>query len=389
MVKHAVRSVGALLVGLGAIGCEEPPAFEAPPPPEVTVQLPQVDELTTYKEFTGRVEAQASVEVRARAQGYLQTVEFEPGEIVQGPAADDPASEGDLLFTIERAPFEARLNAAEAALAQAVAARDLAKVKRDRTERASEQGAANALELVEREADLEVAEADVLQAEAEVESARIDLGYTTIHSPLTGRISRALVDPGNLVGAGDATLLTTIVKDDPIYAYVDVSERELLGFVEGGRPERRAEVDRLDLFLETADGRRHRDTGHFDFAETRLDAATGTLQIRSTFPNSDGSLYPGMFVRVLVPEEPGQKLLVPEVAVQRDLAGSFVYVVVDSKVERRTITLGRLVGERRIVASGLEPDEQVIVNGVQRVFPGATVNARADTSTGAAPSGQG
>lgn len=374
MRRTTSTTAAALAALLLAAGCGEQASFQAPPPPTVTVQAPRVEDVTIYKEFTGRLEAVSSVDIRARVQGFLETIDFEAGDTVKGPEGDQP---GQLMFTIERAPFEARLNAAKASQAQATAARDLAKVRRDRTKQAFDQGAANELELIERQAELDGAEANVLAAEADVQAAQIDLDYTEIHAPLTGRVSRNLVDVGNLVGGAQQTLLTTIVKDDPIYAYVDVSERDLLEFVQGQseRPERRAAAERRVITLATADGARHKHTGAFDFAETRLDERTGTLQIRAEFPNPEGTLYPGMFVRVLVPDVTGPQTVVPDTAIQRDLAGSYVMVVAEgNKVERRAVKLGALSGTDRIITDGLSPEDRVVVNGVQRAYPGAVVN---------------
>jgi multidrug efflux system membrane fusion protein len=341
----------------------------------VTVQPPAYEDVTVFREFSGRLEAESTVDVRARVQGFLRSVEFVDGETVRGPSDGEP---GQVLFTIEPEPFEARLNAARAALAQAEASRDLAKAVRDRTKAALDQQAVNELEMMEREAELAVAEAAVLAARADVESAEIDLGYTTIRAPMGGRASRALVSEGNLVGGLDATLLTTIVRDDPMYAYVDVSERELLEFVEGRgrRPDGQAADDPPpDIFLETADGVRFPMTGRFDFAETRLDPATGTLQGRAEFPNPEGALYPGMFVRLLVPQLTGEQFLVPDAVVQRDLAGRFVLIVGEGNVvERRSVETAQAVEGRRIITAGLAADDRVIVNGLQRAFPGAVVN---------------
>ncbi len=367
------------------VGCREQPAFEPPPPPVVTVAPPIMEQVTTYEEFTGRLDAESTVDVRARVQGFLRTVEFVDGDLVKGPAGDEP---GQVLFTIEPEPFEAKLNAADASLAQAEASRDLAAAVRDRTQAAFDQQAVNSLELIEREAELAVAEAAVLAAQADVEAAQIDLGYTVIRAPLTGRASRSLISEGNLVGGVQPTLLTTIVRDDPMYAYVDFSERELLEFVEemGRRPERQVDHPSPDVILETADGVQYPLTGRFNFAETELDPTTGTIQGRAEFPNPDGALYPGMFVRLLVPDITGEQLLVPDTVVQRDLAGIFVLVVGEGNtVERRAVEIAQTVGANRIVTSGLNAEDRVIVNGLQRAFPGAVVNPQPAGASQATP----
>ncbi|GAB5495998.1 MAG: efflux RND transporter periplasmic adaptor subunit [Phycisphaerales bacterium] len=361
----------ASLVGTG--GCKEDVTFAPPPPPQVTVATPILQDVTTNKEFTGQLAAERVVDVRARVQGYLRTVEFEEGSIVTGPSDTEP---GQVLFTIEPEPFEARLSAAEAELAQAVASRDLAAVRRDRTQQALEQAAASEIEVIEREAEVAVAEAAVLAAQAQVDAAEIELAYTTIHAPLSGRVSRSMVDPGNLVGGGEATLLTTIVQDDPIYAYIEIAERDLLAIVGEAerRPERRSDEEAKPITLLTADGNSYSTTGTFDFAETVLDSDTGTLTARAAFANPDGKLLPGMFVRLLVPDLTGEQMLVPEVAVLRDLAGPYVLIVNDENgVERRTIEVSQVVHGSRIVTGGLEVTDRVIVNGVQQAFPGSTV----------------
>ncbi|RNC81014.1 MAG: efflux RND transporter periplasmic adaptor subunit [Phycisphaera sp.] len=386
-LKQSVTAKLLLAMGVACVlaSCEEPTSFEPPPPPTVTVATPLVQEVTTFQEFTGQLAADKSIDVRARVQGFLRTVEFEDGFVVTGPTESE---EGQVLFTIEPEPFEARLSAAKAELAQAVASRDLASVRRDRTKQALEQAAASEIEVIEREAEVAVAEAAVLAAQAQVDTAEIELEYTTIRAPISGRASRSMVDPGNLVGGGEPTLLTTIVQDDPIYAYIEISERDLLEFVEdaGHRPERPSDEEAKPVTLVTADGEEYSHRGRFDFAETGLDATTGTLTARAAFPNADGSLFPGMFVRLLVPDITGEQTLVPEVAVQRDLAGSYVLVVnASNTVERRSIETAQVVDGNRIVLSGLAHTDRVIVNGVQRAFPGATVTPQTASSAPASP----
>lgn len=391
--QRAVPAVLGLSVVVVLGGCDEPAAFEPPPPPAVTVAAPVVEEVTTFREFTGRLEAERTVQVRARVPGFLRSIDFQEGQVVEGPASE--AAEGRVLFTIEPEPFEAALSAAQASLAEAEASRELASARLERTQQALDQGAASDLELIEREAELAVAEASVLAARAQVEAAEIDLGYTTIHAPIGGRISRSLVDVGNLVGGAEPTLLTTIVSDDPMYAYIEVSERDLLAFVEQeGRRPNQPQADGTDgrpIGLVLADGSEYGLTGRFDFAETSVDPDTGTLEARIAFANPQGMLYPGMFVRVMVPELTGERTLVPETSVQRDLAGYFVLTVDESNTVARTpIEVAMTFGTDRIVLSGLAPEDRVIVNGIQRAFPGATVTPQAAgaASDGAAePSG--
>ncbi len=374
------------LVGVLYVGCQESNTLVTPDPPKVTVQRPVVKVVTTFKEFTGRTEAIDTVEVRARVKGFLQTVDFEPGQMVSGPDPDDPDSVGDLLFTIEPEQFEAVQAAAQAEVARMKAAEDLAEVTRDRAQAAYEQDAVSDIEMAEKEAEVDAAKAAVQAAEAALVSAQIDVSYTKIYAPIAGRISREQVDVGNLVGAGESTLLTTIVQDHPIYAYVEISERDLLEYTAEGRPRDRAERERKRLLLRLADGSAFDHEGVADFAETRVDPTTGTLQLRSTFPNPDGRLFPGMFVRVLAPDVTGQQTLIPEVAILRDLAGAYVLVADEqNKVQRRDIQLGARVGTERIVASGLDASDWLIVNGIQRAIPGNQVDPQeqsADSTPG-------
>ncbi|MHC4947906.1 MAG: efflux RND transporter periplasmic adaptor subunit [Planctomycetota bacterium] len=368
------------LACLAAPGCRESNEFVPPPPPQVTVQAPVVREVTTYKEYTGRAEARDTVEVRARVKGFLKTVDFEPGQMVRGPDPENAERLGDLLFTIEPEPFEAAVRAAEAAVAQAEAAKQLAEVTLEKAKGAYDKGAVSEIEMAEKEAQVDATVAAVDAAEAALATARIDLSYTTIHAPIGGRISRELVDVGNLVGAGESTLLTTIVQDDPIYAYVDVAERDLLGYLEKGRPRERDPEARIRALLQLADGSTYEHEGVVDFAEPRVNPATGTLQVRATFPNEEGKLFPGLFIRVLVPDFTGEQMLVPEVALLRDLAGSYVLVAdAENVVQRHDIQLGTRVDTDRIVTGGLEPTDRVIVNGIQRAIPGNPVDPQEQT----------
>lgn len=375
----------SLVTVLGA-GCDQGNEFKPPPTPKVTVQRPVVKEVTTYKEFTGRTEAIDTVEVRARVKGFLQSVDFEPGQMVNGPDRDDPDSVGDLLFSIEPEQFEAAQAAAQAEVARMNAAKELAEVTRDRAQAAYEQDAVSDIEMAEKAAEVDAATAAVQAAEAALVVAQIDLSYTKIYAPIAGRISREQVDVGNLVGAGESTLLTTIVQDHPIYAYVEVSERDLLEYTAEGRPRDRAERERKRLLLRLADGSAFDHEGVVDFAETRVDPTTGTLQLRATFPNPDGRLFPGLFVRVLAPDVTGQQMLIPEVAILRDLAGAYV-LLADEKniVQRRDIQLGARVGTERIITSGLDASDRLIVNGIQRAIPGNPVDPQeqsADSTSG-------
>lgn len=361
----STRSTIALLTLL-LTGCDEPNTFVPPPPPTVTVATPDAETVTTYLEFTGRTESPERVNVRARVQGYLQSVEFEVGAKVE---------EGQVLFRIEPDSYETALASARARHDGAKARLSLAEATLARTKEAFDRGAATSLEVATREAERDQARAAVDEAAAEVDRAELNLSYTTVTSPIAGRASRELVTEGNLVGAGEATLLTTVLVDDPLHVYFDIDERTVLRFLEE-RPRAERTSDRgVPAFLTLLSGEAFGEEGLIDYVSNTVNPDTGTLQARAAFPNPAGRLFPGMFVRVRLPEEPIDALLVPQVAVQRDQQGSYLLVVGDDDiVERRNITTGSRVDERIIIASGLEPDDRVVIAGVQRAREGAEVD---------------
>jgi len=348
------------------VGCEKPNEFVPPAPPTVSVATPIEREVTEYVEFTGRTDATETVEIRARVKGFLETVDFIPGQYVEA---------GDLLFTIEREPFEAALDSARAQVARSQAAVELATTTCERFRQAFKMGAATELEVAEAEAQEKQAHANLQITEAAVVDAEINLSYTRITSPIKGRMSRELVDAGNLVGAGESTLLTIVVQDEPLFVYFTVNERELLLYLEqrpapGG--EDTASKDEVQLRL--ADGRLYGRTGTIDFADNQVDPVTGTLQVRAIFPNPDGILFPGLFARLRAPIETKIAMLVPDIAIQRDIQGHFVYVVnAENTVERRNVERGALHGRLRVVKTGLETDERVVVVGIQRARDGVKV----------------
>jgi RND family efflux transporter MFP subunit len=354
----------ALAALLAACGKNQ---YQPPPPPEVTVAQPIEQEVTTYSEFTGHTASIAAVDIRARVQGFLESFHFVPGTDVK---------QGDLLFVIEPELYEAQAQQAAADLDAAQARAQAAEAQLAITRSIYEKQAGSKTDLVQKQQARDESVAAVAQAKARLAAAKLNLSYTHIYAPITGRIDRNLVDPGNLVGSGDATLLASIVSTDPIYAYFDASERELLRYREMQRRGETAapegERNKAYLGLATEDGFPH--VGEVDYSDNRVDPTTGTIEIRAVFPNAERVLLPGLFARVRLPLSREKSLLVPDVAIGTDQGGRYVLVVDDKDaVQYRQVKLGSQVGEMRVVTDGVKPGEWVIVNGMQHARPGSTV----------------
>lgn len=348
------------------LGCREKNTFVQPPPPEVTVAKPEQRDVTVFIGVAGRIKARESVEIRARVSGFLDSVDFEDGQIVK---------EGQQLFLIEPEPYEAAVSAAQAEISSAKASREIAETNYDRRVQAYETKAVSEIDVLTAKANLDSAEASVLGAEAALVEAEINLSYTKVVSPVTGRIARHLVSVGNLVGGANATLLTTVVVQDPIHVYFNVSERLLIPRM--GSLANLSEEDfenSPEVFVELADGSRYSKPGHIDYIDNRADSSTGTVTIRAEFPNQEGELLPGLYGKILIPEVTEGALIVPDLAVQRDIGGTYLLVVNDeNKVEARYVELGSKIEADRVVDSGLTGEENVVVNGLQRARPGIEV----------------
>jgi RND family efflux transporter MFP subunit len=339
----------------------------APPPPEVTVATPTQRDVTIVHEFVGTTQARESVEIRARVQGYLEKMAYEPASFVR---------RGSLLFVIEPEPYQAQRDRAEAGLKAAEAGLRRAESDLDRLEQAVRTNAVSQQEVTRARAERDQASAAVLQAQAALTNAEIQLEYTTIESPIDGLVSRNLVDLGNLVGAGESTLLTTVRRIDPLFAYFEVSERFMAQILEqrGGHkdPGTDAEIPATLVLKETG----LEIEGRVDSVDNTVDPATGTIQVRAVFPNSDAKVFPGFFVHVRLPGKLLENaVLVEETALGTDLGGRYVMVVGDDNiVERRYIEPGPLQEDKtRVVLEGLEPGERYITVGLQRARPGMPV----------------
>lgn len=370
MLVISLQTAAVVVVVGFTLGCWGQPETVAPPAPEVTVATPTQRNVTIVHEFVGTTQARESVEIRARVQGYLEKMSFEPSSFVR---------KGDLLFVIEPEPYQAQRDRADAGLKAAEAGLRRAESDLDRLEQAVRTNAVSQQEVTRARAERDQASAAMLEAKAALTNAEIQLDYTTVESPIDGLVSRNLVDLGNLVGAGEATLLTTVRRIDPLFAYFEVSERFIARILERrgghGDPGTQDDVPATLVLKETG----LKIEGKVDAVDNTVDPATGTIQLRAVFPNSDAKVFPGFFVHVQLPGELLENaVLVDETALGTDLGGRFVMVVGnDNVVERRYIEPGPLQEDNtRVVLEGLEPGERYITVGLQRARPGMPVTPK-------------
>lgn len=385
-LRHPSLRLASCAALLAAVGCERrEPERRAPGPPSVEVSQPVVKEIVEWDDYTGRLAAKESVEVRARVGGYLDSIHFTDGQVVK---------KGDLLFVIDPRPFKAVLDAADAEVQRLETRLALAKNDVERGSRLVKTSAISAEEFDARSKAADEAVAALAAAKARREQARLDVEFTEIKAPLDGRIGRHLVSVGNLVSGGtaQATVLTTIVALDPIECYFDVEEQAFLKYARlamtGERPSSRDQPNPVRLAV--GDESEHRFSGHMDFVDNQLDATTGTLRGRAMVDNPDLTLLPGLFVRIQVPGSALHKVvLVPDESIATDQTRRFVWVVdAAKKVERRIVTLGSLHEGARIVRTGLEGTETIVVRGIQRVRPGITVAPEVAGVSSGAPSAE-
>ena len=378
-MKNCTQTMAILLVVFIFTACGKPNEYVEPPPPKVTVAKPLQQEVTDYLEFTGTTRGYEEVEVRARVSGFLQSMHFTPGTRVE---------KGDLLFLIDPRQYEAELNAANAELSSAEAQLKRAQIEFQRAERLFKQKAGAEKDVVKWRGQRDVAKADVLRAKAKVEDASLDLSYTKVISPISGRVSRNFVDIGNLVGESEPTLLTVVTVFDPMYVYFYLNENDLLRVMslyrqrvkeKGLDPDKDSDIEadvKIYLGLANEDGYPHE--GTVDFAESGLDPGTGTLQLRGVFANPGpvSILVPGLFTRLRMPVEKRENaLLVTERAIGADQGGRYLLTVnSENVVEKRPIQMGQLTDGLRVIDEGLRPDEWVVVVGLQRSRPGGKVD---------------
>jgi RND family efflux transporter MFP subunit len=383
------RHVICLIAVALTFGCRKANQFVPPPPPIVTVAHPVEHPVVDSVEFVGTTEATVTVDLRARVNGYLQRIEFVDGSNVKA---------GDVLFVIEQLPYQLALDAAKAALQKANASQALAESQYRRMRPLLANGVVTQEELDVQASQVATSKADVASATAAVKKAELDLSYTKVVAPVSGRINRHLVDVGNLVQA-EQTPLATIQGIDPIYAYFDVSENELLRFMEMLRKHQLPDPDKnppaLHLGLANEDDYPHE--GRLDYRELNINPSTGTAKRRGIFANPKRDLIPGMYVRIQAAVgQPQPRLLVDERAIGTDQRGDYLLVVNDKDVvEYRTVRLGIHADTLRVIEDGIRATDRVVVNGLQRARPGAKVTpepaemsaARKETAAGEAKTG--
>ena len=367
--KHLQSGFLVVITLVTLLGCGNKTGSDAKPvqaPPSVKIAQPLAQDVTEWDEYTGRIEAVSSVDVRARVSGYLEKVNFKAGEKVK---------KGDLLFLIDPKPFSAQLNYAEAELERAKAKRELAKNDLVRAESLFRGKAISEEEYDARSKGLREAAATVNSAEANVYTARLNLDFTRIRAPIDGQIGRELITEGNLVsgGGGDATLLTFIVSTNPVYVYVDADERSVLKY---RRQSNNIGAGQTPAQLAVADEADFPHQGTLDYIAPREDAATGTVTLRGVFANPEGLLSPGFFARMRVRgSAPYPAILVPDRAIATDQAQRFVWVVnQDNLVEYRKVVLGAPIGQSRVIKEGLKTGDWIVIEGLQKLKPGIKVN---------------
>jgi RND family efflux transporter MFP subunit len=366
-ISMGILVAATLLSGCGKSG----EAGQAPPPPQVSVATVLEKRVKDWDEFTGRFQAVETVEIRPRVSGYIDRVAFKEGGLVKS---------GDLLFVIDPRPYQAEYDRAAADLKRYKTALELARIESVRVQRLRQSGAVSQEELDERTSTVAQAEANAAGAQAALEAAQLNLGFTRVTSPVTGRVSRAEVTRGNLVTGGNngGTLLSSVVSMDPIYLYFDSDEQAYLRYTRmarnGQRSSSRDAPNPVQVGLANEEGFPH--PGRMDFVDNQLNPQTGTIRARAVLDNKDGQFTPGLFARVqLLGSGEYNAILIDDRAVNTDQSQKYVFLLGgDNKIEYRKVTLGRVIDGLRVVREGLKAGDTIVVNGAQRVHPGVTVS---------------
>ena len=419
-MKHLpILVMATTLLGVVLAGCQEPPTAKQDKPagPAVTAATAIQKEVRDYSDFSGTVAASEVVEIRARVEGFLLSVseytrdiaakrkkaeeagqpfnwtspdglpiavqdDFEVRQDDGTGGAGTVVEKGSLLFVIDPEPFEVALEAAQAKITGSKARLNLAEETLKRYDQLLRQEAVTAEEYQRNKASRDVALATVLTDQAAIRDAEINLSYTIMRAPFTGRVDRRYVDPGNLVGGLEKTLLTTIRKEDSMHVYFDVSEKVVLELLQWRRENAARPRTKYEVLLKLANETDFAHKGYVDYMENRVDASTGTALVRAEFPNTDGYLYDGLNVMVRVPGEPQpDAVLVHEAAIGTDLGGKYVVVIEPgdggqevAKFQR--VELGTLQGEMRVILDGIKPGQKYVYEGLQRVRDGSPVSIK-------------
>jgi membrane fusion protein (multidrug efflux system) len=343
------------------------PAFAqqaAPPSIPVGTVVAERKPIAATLDFVGRVEAINRVDVRARVDGYLEEVLFKEGDLIK---------EGAPLYRIEKGLFQAAVELAEGSLARSTASKELTEIQLQRAEELLTKSAGTAVARDQAKAADEQAKGAIMGDEANLQTAKINLGYTDISSPIIGKVGKTNVTKGNVVGPGSGTL-TVIVSQDPMYVTFPVSQREFLRAEERGR---KVDIKSINVQMRFADGRIYDQVGRIDFVDVTVDRATDTVLVRASFPNPASGLIDGQLVRVILESgAPEEKVVIPQAALIADQEGVYVFVVEDGKAALKRVKPGGESGTGVVIDQGLSGGEQVIVEGLQTIRPGVPVLAK-------------
>jgi RND family efflux transporter MFP subunit len=346
--------------------CQEKAKAPPPAPPAVTVAQPLQRSVTDSLEVTGSTQAVMTVQLRARVSGYLQKVFFQDGQFV---------NEGQLLFLIQQNTYQDSLRQAEAAISLQKAQLEYASAQFVRYSELFNRKAASQSDVDNWRFQRDAARANLTNAEASRDLAKLNLEYTEVRAPFDGRIDRRLVDPGNLVGSGESTILAAINKINPIYVYFTISDSDLARLMREAKwNPGKTQAEKWPVFMGVLNEKDYPHRGVLDFAAISLTPTTGTLQLRGIFPNPDGEIVPGVYASVRVPVRTRPAMLVPQDAVNNDQRGSFVLVVNQANgVERREVKTGGLLDQLRVIDEGLSAKDWVVIKGLQKAAPGRSV----------------
>jgi len=372
------------LILLFPAGCTQKQQSAPPPAPKVTVSQPVREYIVDYLEFSGNTQAVNTVQLRARVEGYLDGVYFRDGAVVK---------KDQLLFLIQQNTYFAMLQQAEGNVLNEKALLEHAKTELARFTKLYEQKAASDTDVENWRNQRDTAQAGLLSAEAQRDLAKLNLGYTWVVAPFTGRMDRRLVDPGNLVGSGGtSTVLAELTQIDPLYLYFNIAETDIPPHIRDARAaslkpsNSAAKAEKTPVFMSLANEEGYPHDGYLDFSSSTVNTSTGTLLLRGVFPNPDGKMLPGQFARVRLPVgKRSGAILIPQSAVGYDQLGNYALIVNENNtVERRNVKTGAQKNHSYVIEEGLTGDEWVVTNGVLKAFPGRQVTPERVQPQGAA-----